>query len=141
MAKVMLGIMAVFLVVRFADLVVRGVIGDAFTPTYVALTFWVENACLIAPFLLIGTTEARRNPARLFLAGIAVMVSGILLRLNGFLIAFDTGPGWNYFPSVPELLVTIGIFAAEVLGYIYITRRFPVLPREEAYAQPAPARS
>jgi len=33
--------------------------------------------------------------------------------------------------------VTIGIFAAEVLGYIVITRRFPVLPREEAYAQPA----
>jgi Ni/Fe-hydrogenase subunit HybB-like protein len=93
----------------------RGVIGEAFQPTYIALTFWIENGCLIAPFLLIGTTEARRNPARLFLAGIAVMLGGILLRLNGFLIAFDTGPGWSYFPSVPELLVTIGIFAAEGL--------------------------
>jgi Ni/Fe-hydrogenase subunit HybB-like protein len=81
--------------------------------------------------------EARRNPARLFLAGVAVMLGGILLRLNGFLIGFDTGPGWNYFPSVPEMLVTIGIFAMEVLGYIVITRRFPVLPREEAHAQPA----
>jgi Ni/Fe-hydrogenase subunit HybB-like protein len=137
MARVMLGIMAVFLVVRFTDLIVRDAIGEAFKPTYIALTFWVENGCLIAPFLLIGTTEARRNPARLFLAGIAVMLSGILLRLNGFLITFDTGPGWRYFPSVPELLVTLGIFAAEVFGYIYITRRFPVLPREEPYAQPA----
>jgi Ni/Fe-hydrogenase subunit HybB-like protein len=29
-------------------------------------------------------------------------------------------------------MVTIGIFAIEVLGYIIITRRFPVLPREAA---------
>jgi Ni/Fe-hydrogenase subunit HybB-like protein len=137
MARVMLGIMGFYLLVRFADLIARGVLGLAFQPNFIALTFWIENACFIAPFLLIRTVEARRNPARLFLAGIAVMLGGILLRLNGFLIAFDTGPGWTYFPSVPELLVTIGIFAAEVLGYIVITRRFPVLPREEAYAQPA----
>jgi Ni/Fe-hydrogenase subunit HybB-like protein len=32
------------------------------------------------------------------------------------------------------MLVTIGMFAVEVLGYIIITRRFPVLPREEAQA-------
>ncbi|MQM29453.1 MAG: Ni/Fe-hydrogenase cytochrome b subunit [Candidatus Accumulibacter phosphatis] len=137
MARVMLGIMGVYLLVRFADLIARGVLGQAFQPTFIALSFWIENACFIAPFLLIRSVEARRNPARLFLAGVAVMLGGILLRLNGFLIAFDTGPGWTYFPSVPELLVTIGIFAAEVLGYIVITRRFPVLPREEAYAQPA----
>jgi hypothetical protein len=31
---------------------------------------------------------------------------------------------------VAEVLVTIGMFAIEVLGYIIITRRFPVLPRE-----------
>ena len=137
MAKVMLGIIALFLVVRFTDIAVRGALPEAFRANHIALTFWAENLCLVATFLLIGTVEARRNPARLFLAGITVMLSGILLRLNGFLIAFDTGPGWSYFPSVPELLVTFGIFAAEVFGYIYITRRFPVLPREEAYAQPA----
>jgi Ni/Fe-hydrogenase subunit HybB-like protein len=131
MAKVMLGIMAFYLAVRFIDLGVRGVLGDAFRPNYIAVAFWAENVCFIAPFLLIGTTEARRNPARLFLAGIAVMLGAILLRLNGFLITFDTGLGWNYFPSVPELLVTIGIFAIELLGYIIITRRFPVLPRED----------
>jgi hypothetical protein len=33
------------------------------------------------------------------------------------------------------VLVTAGMFALEVLGYIIITRRFPVLPREAAHAQ------
>ncbi|MBI4742215.1 MAG: Ni/Fe-hydrogenase cytochrome b subunit [Betaproteobacteria bacterium] len=133
MAKVMLGVLAAYLVVRFGDLLVRGALGEAFKPTFVALSFWVENFCFAAPFLLIGNAAARRNPAKLFLAGVAIMFGGVFLRLNGFLIGYDTGPGWNYFPSAPELLVTIGMFSIEVLGYIVITRTFPVLPREEAY--------
>ncbi len=134
MAKIMLGVLAVYLVVRVGDLVLRGALGEAFKPSFAALAFWVENLCFIAPFFLIGSVEARRNPARLFLAGIAIMMGGILLRLNGFLIGYGhfTGSGWTYFPSLAEVLVTVGMFAMEVLGYIIITRRFPVLPRENA---------
>ena len=109
----------------------NGVLGLAFEPTWAALWFWIENLCFLAPFALIRTVAQRRNPARLFLAGVAVMAGGTLLRLNGYLITFDTGPGWHYFPALTEVLVTAGFFAVEVLGYIVITRRFPVLPREE----------
>jgi Ni/Fe-hydrogenase subunit HybB-like protein len=137
MAKIMLGVLAVYLVIRFGDLVVRGALAQAFKPTVVALSFWIENLCFVAPFLIIGNAEARNNPAKLFLAGVAIMLGGIFLRLNGFLIGYDTGPGWSYFPSVPELLLTIGMFAIEVIGYIIITRRFPVLPREEVHAYSA----
>ncbi len=130
MAKVMLGVLGVYLAVRFGDLIVRGALGNAFKANLEAVSFWVENLLFLAPFALIGSADARRNPARLFLAGIAIMLGGVFLRINGFLIGYDTGPGWNYFPSVGELVVTLGMFAIEVLGYIVITRRFPVLPRE-----------
>ena len=134
LSKVMLGVLAAYMVVRVGDLVVRGALGAAFQPTIAALFFWIENALFVAPFFLIGSAEARRNPARLFLAGLAIMAAGFLLRLNGFLIGYEhhTGSGWSYFPSLAELMVTIGMFATEVLGYIIITRRFPVLPREDA---------
>jgi Ni/Fe-hydrogenase subunit HybB-like protein len=127
LSKIMLGVLAVYLVVRFGDLLIRGALGEAFHPGWVAISFWIENICFVAPFFLIGNVAARRNPARLFLAG-------ILLRLNGFLIGYGhfTGSGWTYFPSLAEVMVTVGIFAIEVLGYIVITRRFPVLPREHA---------
>lgn len=84
----------------------------------------------VLPFALIGSIEKRRDPSRLFLAGVALMLGGSVLRLNGYLIGYDTGPGWSYFPSLSELIVTLGMFATEVIGYIIITRRFPVLPRE-----------
>ncbi len=131
LAKVMLGFLAVFLVVRVGDLVVRGALGKAFVPSVEALMFWLEMACFIAPLVLIGAESNRRNPARLFLAGVLLMLGGSLMRLNGYLIGYETGDGFSYFPTLAEVLVTAGMFAVEVLGYIIITRRFPVLPRED----------
>ncbi len=132
MAKVMLGFLVVYLVVRLGDVVVRGALPRAFALSLEALMFWIETACFIAPLFLIGKESDRRNPAKLFLAGVLLMLAGALLRLNGFLIGYETGDGFRYFPALPELMVTVGMFAVEVLGYIVITRRFPVLPREEA---------
>jgi Ni/Fe-hydrogenase subunit HybB-like protein len=138
LAKVMLGFLAVYLVVRVGDIVVRGALGKAFVPSIEALMFWLEMASFIAPLILIGAETNRRNPAKLFLAGVLLMLGGALLRLNGFLIGYETNigdaGGFTYFPTLAEVLVTAGMFAVEVLGYIIITRRFPVLPREDVQA-------
>ncbi|MCM2287553.1 MAG: Ni/Fe-hydrogenase cytochrome b subunit [Sulfuritalea sp.] len=134
MAKIMLGVLAVFIVVRIGDVIVRGALPRAFQPSVQALMFWLEMACFIAPLILIGAEANRRNPARLFLAGVLLMLGGALMRLSGFLIGYETGGDFNYFPTLAEVLVTAGMFAVEVLGYIIITRRFPVLPREELQA-------
>lgn len=132
LAKVMLGLLVAFLIVRMGDLLVRGALPQAFVPSIEALAFWLETACFIAPLLLIGAETNRRNPARLFLAGVLLMLGGALMRLNGYLIGYETGDGFSYFPTLTEVLVTVGVFAINVLGYIIITRRFPVLPREVA---------
>jgi Ni/Fe-hydrogenase subunit HybB-like protein len=134
MAKIMLGVLAVYLAARVGDLAVRGALANAFKANLEAFVFWIEMILFVLPFVLIGSDGARRNPARLFLAGISIMLGGVFLRINGFLIGYDTGPGWSYFPSIAEMLVTAGMFAIEVLGYIIITRRFPVLPRAQASA-------
>lgn len=132
LSKIMLGMLAVFMVLRFGDLIVRGALGYAFEGSLQAVMFWLETACFVAPFMLLRSEAARRNPARLFVAGGLLMLGGVLLRINAFLVGYDTGEGWSYFPSVPEMLVTFGMFAIEILAYIVITRRFPVLPREDA---------
>ncbi|MBI5108915.1 MAG: Ni/Fe-hydrogenase cytochrome b subunit [Rhodocyclales bacterium] len=134
MAKIMLGVLAVFIVVRLGDVLMRGTLGRAVEPSVQALMFWLEMACFIAPLILIGAESNRRNPARLFLAGVLLMLGGSLMRLSGFLIGYETGGDFSYFPTLAEVLVTAGMFAVEVLGYIIITRRFPVLPREELQA-------
>ena len=139
LAKVMLGMLGVYLVLRFGDLLVRGAFGYAFEASFQGFMFWLETICFVVPLVLLKSAADRRNPARLFGAGLLLMLGGVLLRVNAFLIGYDTGEGWTYFPSVPEMLVTFGMFAIEVLGYIVITRRFPVLPREDDHAAAAAA--
>ncbi|MCX7946377.1 MAG: Ni/Fe-hydrogenase cytochrome b subunit [Hydrogenophilus sp.] len=141
LAKVMLGVLLAYLIVRVGDVLVRGALPLAFSLSLEAFFFWLEMALFLLPFFLIGTEEQRRHPARLFLGGIALLLAASLLRLNSFLIAYQTvigvdtvGVNYRYFPSLAEIMVTVGMFAIEVLGYIIITRRFPVLPRGEVHA-------
>ncbi len=134
LAKVMLWVLGAYLALRLADLLARGALGFAFDGSLQAAFFWLEMAGFALPFYLLRNEAARRNPANLFLGGVALLLGGILLRINAYLIGYMPSGNWTYFPSVGELVVTIGIFALKILAYIVITRRFPVLPREERVA-------
>lgn len=126
------GLLVFFLVVRVAELTARGVWGTAFVADTQAFWFWVEMALFIAPAVLLARKAARRHPGKLFLGAVLMMVGGMVQRVNGFLVGYMTGEGWHYFPSFTELLVTIGLIAFEILAYIVIVRRFPVLPAQAA---------
>lgn len=135
--NVVYALLLAYLAVRLGDLVVRGAIVHAFRLNAQAFSFWAEMACFVAPAIMLAKRESRRDPARQFLCAVLLMVGGMLLRINGFLIGYMTGEGWNYFPSLPELAVTVGLISFEILAYIVIVRRFPVLPRENAPAAAA----
>ena len=133
LAKVMYLTLAAYVVLRVAEVLIRGALGTAFAATWQAFWFWVEMACFIVPLVTLASENARRSAAKLFVGAVLLMLGGFLLRINGFLVGYMTGEGWNYFPSLAELMVTVGIIAFEILAYIYIVRNYPVLPA----AQPA----
>jgi len=64
-------------------------------------------------------------------------LGGTLHRVDTYLVAFDPSPHYSYLPSVPELLITFGIVAAEVAICIAVVKTFPVL----GSGAPATARS
>ena len=133
LAKVMYLTLAAYVVLRVAEVLIRGALGTAFAATWQAFWFWVEMACFIVPLATLASENARRSASKLFVGAVLLMLGGFLLRINGFLVGYMTGEGWNYFPSLAELMVTVGIIAFEILAYIYIVRNYPVLPA----AQPA----
>ena len=133
LSRIMFWLLAAYVAVRVLDLVFRGALGTAFAATWQAFWFWIEMACFVAPLVLLSTEQARRSAAKLFVGAVLLMLGGFLLRINGFLVGYMTGDGWHYFPSFAELMVTVGLIAFEILAYIVIVRKFPVLPA----AQPA----
>lgn len=128
-------IAALFLVMRFGDLAVRGRLGDLFVPRTLVLLFWLETALFAVPVVALAGSSGRR-PQRFFVAALCMALGGMLYRIDAYLVAYKTGAGWHYFPSMGELSVTIGLVAFEILAFIIAVRVLPVLPRA---SRPSPA--
>ena len=133
LSRIMYWTLAAYMAVRVGDLVWRGALGAAFAPTLEALMFWVEMLAFAAPLVLLAGESSRARASRLFVSAVLLMLGGFMLRINGFLVGYETGSGYHYFPSVPELLVTIGLVAFEVLAYIVFVRTLPVLPKHATH--------
>jgi Ni/Fe-hydrogenase subunit HybB-like protein len=128
LSRVMVWVLAAYLVVRWTDLVLRGALGSMFEGSIEAFMFWVEMAAFIIPLVVLIKPAARKSPPKLFISAFCLMLAGFLLRINSYLVGYETGPGWHYFPAVPEILVSVGMIALEILGYIVLVRYLPVLP-------------
>jgi Ni/Fe-hydrogenase subunit HybB-like protein len=133
LARIMYWTLAAYMAVRVGDLVWRGAFGGAFEPTLKALMFWIEMLAFAAPLVLLASEASRGRASRLFVSAVLLMLGGFLLRINGYLVGYETGSGYHYFPSVPELLVTIGLVAFEILAYIVFVRTLPVLPKHATH--------
>ena len=116
-----------FLGVRLLDLAARGRLGLILRVDAFSVFFLVETALFLAPALLLLSRERRGNPGIELLAALLMMVGGSMYRFDTFLVGFRPGPGWSYFPSVPEMLVTFGLVAFEVMAYLFIVKKFPIL--------------
>jgi Ni/Fe-hydrogenase subunit HybB-like protein len=127
LSPIVASLLALFLAVRLADIAVSGHAGLLFAGDSDALLFGIETLLFLGATLLLASPQGRRNQRLMFLAAVAMLSAGTLYRINGYLIAYNPGNGWTYFPAVGELMVTIGIFAAEIMLYLIFIKKLPVL--------------
>jgi Ni/Fe-hydrogenase subunit HybB-like protein len=132
--KIGRGLAFVFLIVRFVDLGARNMFGALIEPRALTLMFWLEIAMFVAAVAMLGG-RGRNRPSRMFGAACLLALGGILYRIDAYLVAYHTGAGWTYFPSMGELMVTIGLVAFELLLFMLAIKVLPVLPaqRREAH--------
>ena len=68
-----------------------------------------------------------------------ILPGGTLYRFNVYLIGFNPGRGWHYFPSFAEIMISVGIVSIELLGYQVLSKLLPVLPNPHMQRNIAPA--
>jgi Ni/Fe-hydrogenase subunit HybB-like protein len=117
----------VYLGIRFLDLFLRGRLPLAFSFDRYSLLFWVEALLFLGAGLTLLSRNLRSRPGHLFRAALLMMLAGALYRFDAFLVAYNPGQGWSYFPAVLEMLGTLGLVSLELMAYIAIVKRFPVL--------------
>jgi len=124
-------LLAVYLALRFGDLIVRGHLGLAFRGDLSGNAFLVENVLYIVPLILLAIPACRTSPRWLFIASASMLLAGSVYRFNAFLVGFNPGPGWRYFPAFSEIMVTLGIISFEIMLYLVFVKKLPVLPKAE----------
>ena len=123
----MLPVLGAFLVLRLADLAYRGKLALAFAFDRFALAFWIEGALVVLPLILLAPAARRRDPGNLFRAAMAMMLSGAVYRFNTYLVAYRPFDDVHYFPSVAELMITLGLVSLEIVAYVTIVKLFPII--------------
>ena len=119
-----------YLLLRIGDLLVTGDVVYLFSWGPEPLLFLAEMALFRYAILTLRDKEKRTHPTVLFWSSLAVLLGGSLYRFNAFLIAFDPGAGWHYFPAVGEMMITIGIVAFEIMAYLFFVKKTPIMATE-----------
>lgn len=125
-ARILVWIIGIFLIIRFHNLLVSGELGAVFSGTFLGNMFLLENLLLLSGMVIMAYKKLRSCPRMLFLAAIVILLGGALYRFNVYLIAFNPGGGWTYFPSIGEQMVTYALIAVEIAAYTFFVKYFPV---------------
>ncbi|MCP4901750.1 MAG: Ni/Fe-hydrogenase cytochrome b subunit [bacterium] len=120
-------VLSLFLLVRFADLLISGKFGLLFGSGWLSLVFWIEIALFAYPIYMLASKARRSNFGNIMRASILIMLAGSMYRFDAYIVAYNPGRGWSYFPSVAELLITLGVIAFEIALYVFIVKRYPIL--------------
>ncbi|WP_426416025.1 Ni/Fe-hydrogenase cytochrome b subunit [Aestuariirhabdus sp. LZHN29] len=129
LGKLVVYLLGAYLIVRFGDLVLRGELGRAFAGDLRGNMFLIETLLFITPLVILLSPKRRASGGQLMIAAVSLLLAGALYRANAFMIGWHPGGGYIYFPSVKEILLSIGFVAIEIAGYLAIVKLLPVLPK------------
>ena len=128
-SAVMAWLIAIYLVIRFVDLGMRGHLDLAFKGDLLGNMFLLENLLLLVPMALLFVPANRKNARVMFFCAVSIVFAAAILRFNSYIIGFNPGNGWHYFPSAGEIFISLGIVSLEIMAFLYFIKRLPIYRR------------
>lgn len=131
-------VLAVYLVLKVADLIARGATSYLAVPGFHSTLYWIETLFgVVVPLLILATPRGRRNPRTLLAAGALIVFGVVMNRLDTALLGWwaYAGSGPFYIPSIGELTITLSLVAIEVVGFGLAAKFLPVFSQEEGHAE------
>jgi Ni/Fe-hydrogenase subunit HybB-like protein len=140
LARIEAWLVGLFLVFKMGDLFYRGAADAMLSPSWFAVSFWVEIGFgLVLPLILLLMPEVRESRRGLATA-CSLVIAGVLLhRLNVAVIGLRVRHWETYVPSLGEVAITLGITAAALFAFGWLARILPIheeLPAPETKPHP-----
>jgi Ni/Fe-hydrogenase subunit HybB-like protein len=145
LAKVIPIILGIYLVMKFSQLAFAGDLHYLFTSGLMSLLFWAEILIgAVIPIVLFSIKRIRQS-ANGLLTGTVILLLGMILNrfdVSWFAVKHPDPLSYlptfmgnvHYVPSLPEVLVSVGIFSFGILAFGLAVKYLPVFDAEEPYA-------
>jgi Ni/Fe-hydrogenase subunit HybB-like protein len=141
LARVIPLVLGIYLVIKFSQLALAGDLKYLFTSGLMSLLFWAEILIgVVTPIILFSIKRIRQSANGLLLGAVILLLGMILNRFNVSWFAvkhpdpltyLPTFMGnIHYVPSLPEVLVSIGIFSFGILAFGLAVKYLPVFEEE-----------
>jgi Ni/Fe-hydrogenase subunit HybB-like protein len=131
LTRITIFLLGTYLVLKVGDMVIRETYVYLLDGTAQTNAFFVEMIFgVIMPWIMLLSPTVRRSRRWLFTA-CTLIVGGVLLnRLNVFVVGYRPPVSENfYFPSITEILITVGFIAGLMFLYRFFVTYLPVLNR------------
>jgi Ni/Fe-hydrogenase subunit HybB-like protein len=131
LTRITIFLLGTYLALKLGDMVIRETYVYLLDGTAQTNSFLVEMIFgVIVPWIMLLSPAVRRSRRGLFIAA-TLIVGGVLLnRINVFVVGYRPPVSENYyFPSVTEILITVGFIAGLMFLYRFLVTYLPVLNR------------
>jgi Ni/Fe-hydrogenase subunit HybB-like protein len=135
-------VLGLYLVMKFAQLTLEGDLGLLFTSGLLSVLFWAEILVgVIIPMILFSIKHLRQDP-RWLLAGAIITLLGMILNrfnISWFAVKHPDPLTYiptfmadhvRYWPSLPEVAISAGIFSAGILAFGLAVKYLPIFEDE-----------
>jgi Ni/Fe-hydrogenase subunit HybB-like protein len=130
-ARVLVGMLGIYGVMRVVDLTNRGVLGEAFSFSYESSMFVLEFAVgVVLPMALLSIPRVRTSPRGLSGAAMLAVLGFITNRLNVSMTGLEAAQGGHYIPAWSEIAITLMFIAIGFAAFSFAVRHFNVFPEE-----------
>jgi Ni/Fe-hydrogenase subunit HybB-like protein len=134
LGRVLFVVLSVFAILRFEDLLHRGMLSTLFHLGYEMYFFWLEvSLSLILPLILLARRSVRQTAGGLYLTSVLVVLGFITNRLNVSITGQETAAGLHYVPKWTEIAVTGAMIAAGFALFGLAAKYLPIFPAEVAH--------
>ncbi len=113
---------------RMVDLWWRDALGYAFAQDWFAFTFWLENLLVLGPAIAFRSARLRLSPRTVFVGSFAMALGGLMYRFVPTTIAFQPNEMAYYFPTIPEIVISVSLMCLALALYAVAVKWFAILP-------------
>ncbi|MDR0392200.1 MAG: Ni/Fe-hydrogenase cytochrome b subunit, partial [Planctomycetaceae bacterium] len=127
--------MIIYLVLRIGDLFLRNEIGSIFADSYEGVAFRFEIIIgLIVPIMIVFSPLSGKR-FWLIVYGLCASFGVILNRLNVVVIGMMRDMGEFYYPTIYEIIVSVGLVSAGILIYLFVCENFNIVDQDSQHPE------